>query len=108
MHDIDPNLPVTDFESLSYAVQSVAGAQPRFRTLLLGLFGPPSIDGKRMRALGDKYAAFKARTSNIPFAATESIILLVIIVGATFAFFTVSRQRPGRRTIAPATGSVRP
>lgn len=39
MHDIDPNLPVTDFESLSYAVQSVAGAQPRFRTLLLGLFG---------------------------------------------------------------------
>jgi putative ABC transport system permease protein len=39
VHDIDPNLPVTDFESLSYAVQSVAGAQPRFRTLLLGLFG---------------------------------------------------------------------
>jgi uncharacterized membrane protein len=37
--------------------------------LLLGLFGPPSIDGKRMRALGDKYAAFKAKTSNIPFAA---------------------------------------
>jgi putative ABC transport system permease protein len=38
VHDIDPNLPVTDFESLSYAVQSTA-AQPRFRTLLLGLFG---------------------------------------------------------------------
>jgi uncharacterized membrane protein len=37
--------------------------------LLLGLFGPPSIDGKRMRALGDRYAAFKAQTSNIPFAA---------------------------------------
>ncbi|MGC2828070.1 MAG: ABC transporter permease [Candidatus Acidiferrum sp.] len=38
VHDIDPNLPVTDFESLSYAVQSTA-AEPRFRTLLLGLFG---------------------------------------------------------------------
>jgi uncharacterized membrane protein len=37
--------------------------------LLLGLFGTASIDGKRMRALGDKYAAFKAQTSNIPFAA---------------------------------------
>jgi uncharacterized membrane protein len=37
--------------------------------LLLGLFGPPSIDAKRMRALGDRYAAFKAQTSNIPFAA---------------------------------------
>ena len=37
--------------------------------LLLGLFGPTSIDGKRMRALGASYAAFKARTSNIPFAA---------------------------------------
>ena len=39
VHEIDPNLPVTDFESLSYAVQSTAAAQPRFRTLLLGLFG---------------------------------------------------------------------
>ena len=37
--------------------------------LILGLLGPPSIDAKRMRALGDKYAAFKAQTSNIPFAA---------------------------------------
>jgi putative ABC transport system permease protein len=35
---IDPDLPVTDFESLSYAVSSSV-AQPRFRTLLLGLFG---------------------------------------------------------------------
>jgi putative ABC transport system permease protein len=35
---IDPDLPVTDFESLSYAVQATA-AQPRFRTMLLGLFG---------------------------------------------------------------------
>ena len=38
VHDIDPNLPVTDFGSLSNAVQSSA-AEPRFRTLLLGLFG---------------------------------------------------------------------
>ena len=37
--------------------------------LVLGLFGPFSIDAKRMRALGDRYAAFKAQTSNIPFAA---------------------------------------
>jgi multiple sugar transport system permease protein len=40
--------------------------------------------------------------TNIPFAATESIILLIIIVGATFAFFTVARQRPGRRSMGPA------
>ncbi|HEV2304979.1 MAG TPA: ABC transporter permease [Candidatus Acidoferrales bacterium] len=38
VRDIDPNLPVTDFASLSYAVQ-LTTAQPRFRTLLLGLFG---------------------------------------------------------------------
>jgi uncharacterized membrane protein len=37
--------------------------------LILGLFGPPSIDAKRLRALGDRYAAFMAQTSNIPFAA---------------------------------------
>ena len=37
--------------------------------LILGLFGPPSIDAKRMRALGDRYAAFKAQTSSLPFAA---------------------------------------
>ena len=41
-----------------------------FGTLfLLALFGTTSIDVKRMRALGDRYAAFKAQTSNIPFAA---------------------------------------
>ena len=39
--------------------------------------------------------------TDIPFAATESIILLIIIVRATFAFFTVTRQRPGRRSMAP-------
>ena len=37
--------------------------------LVLALFGPASIDAKRMRALGERYAAFKAQTSNIPFAA---------------------------------------
>ncbi|HEX4179383.1 MAG TPA: NnrU family protein [Caulobacteraceae bacterium] len=37
--------------------------------LILGLFGPVSIDAKRMRALGERYGAFKAQTSNIPFAA---------------------------------------
>jgi uncharacterized membrane protein len=37
--------------------------------LVLGLFGPLSIDAKRKRALGDRYAAFQAQTSNIPFAA---------------------------------------
>jgi uncharacterized membrane protein len=37
--------------------------------LVLGLLGPPSIDAKRRRALGDRYAAFMAQTSNIPFAA---------------------------------------
>jgi predicted permease len=38
VRSIDPDLPVTDFESLSFAVEATV-AQPRFRTLLLGLFG---------------------------------------------------------------------
>jgi len=37
--------------------------------LVLGLFGPLSIDAKRLRALGERYAGFMAQTSNIPFAA---------------------------------------
>lgn len=37
--------------------------------LVLGLFGPLSIDAKRLRALGQPYADFMAQTSNIPFAA---------------------------------------
>lgn len=37
--------------------------------LVLAVVGTYSIDAKRMRSLGDRYAAFKARTSNIPFAA---------------------------------------
>jgi uncharacterized membrane protein len=35
----------------------------------LALLGPPSIDAKRQHALGERYAAFKAKTSNVPFAA---------------------------------------
>jgi uncharacterized membrane protein len=35
----------------------------------LALLGTTSIDGKRQRALGERYTAFKAKTSNIPFAA---------------------------------------
>lgn len=37
--------------------------------LLLALFGTVSIDAKRRRALGDKWDAFAAATSNVPFAA---------------------------------------
>jgi uncharacterized membrane protein len=37
--------------------------------LLLALLGPPSIDAKRARALGEKWAPFRARTSSVPFAA---------------------------------------
>ncbi|HKT53436.1 MAG TPA: NnrU family protein [Caulobacteraceae bacterium] len=37
--------------------------------LVLALFGTYSIDAKRTRALGERYEAFKAKTSNIPFAA---------------------------------------
>lgn len=37
--------------------------------LIVALAGPPSIDAKRRRALGDRYRAFEAQTSNIPFAA---------------------------------------
>lgn len=38
----------------------------------LALFGTSSIDAKRKRALGDKWDAFAARTSNVPFAAIAS------------------------------------
>ena len=37
--------------------------------LVLAIFGTSSIDAKRKRALGDKWDAFAARTSNVPFAA---------------------------------------
>jgi uncharacterized membrane protein len=37
--------------------------------LVLALFGTASIDAKRARALGGKWTAFAAQTSNIPFAA---------------------------------------
>lgn len=37
--------------------------------LILALFGTASIDAKRRRALGAKWDAFAARTSNVPFAA---------------------------------------
>ena len=37
--------------------------------LVLAIFGTTSIDGKRRRALGEKWNAFAAQTSNIPFAA---------------------------------------
>jgi uncharacterized membrane protein len=40
--------------------------------LLMALIGPPSIDAKRARALGDEWTPFKARTSNLPFAAILS------------------------------------
>lgn len=36
---------------------------------LIALFGPPSIDAKRARKLGERWQAYAARTSNIPFAA---------------------------------------
>jgi len=37
--------------------------------LALALFGTASIDAKRQRALGGKWDAFAAQTSNVPFAA---------------------------------------
>jgi uncharacterized membrane protein len=37
--------------------------------LILALFGTASIDAKRRRALGAKWASFAAQTSNVPFAA---------------------------------------
>jgi uncharacterized membrane protein len=37
--------------------------------LLLALFGTASIDAKRRRALGPKWDAFAAQTSNVPFGA---------------------------------------
>jgi uncharacterized membrane protein len=37
--------------------------------LITAMLGPLSIDAKRRRALGDRYRAFEAQTSNIPFAA---------------------------------------
>ena len=39
---------------------------------LLALFGTVSIDAKRKRALGEKWDAFAAQTSNVPFGAIAS------------------------------------
>jgi uncharacterized membrane protein len=38
----------------------------------LAVFGTASIDAKRKRALGDKWNAFAAQTSNVPFGAIVS------------------------------------
>lgn len=40
--------------------------------LALAIFGTFSIDAKRRRALGDKWDAFSAQTSNVPFGAIVS------------------------------------
>ncbi|MGE5502490.1 MAG: NnrU family protein [Ignavibacteriales bacterium] len=40
--------------------------------LALAIFGTFSIDAKRRRALGDKWDAFAAQTSNVPFGAVVS------------------------------------
>lgn len=37
--------------------------------LIVAILGPLSIDAKRTRALGERYRAFMAQTSNIPFVA---------------------------------------
>lgn len=37
--------------------------------LVLALVGPPSIDAKRARALGERWTAYARATSNVPFAA---------------------------------------
>lgn len=54
-------------------VNGDAGSVILFGSLLaLGLFGTASIDAKRRRALGTKWDAFAAQTSNIPFLAIAS------------------------------------
>jgi len=67
--------------------------------LLLALFGTASIDAKRQRALGPKWDAFAAQTSNVPFAAIAAgrqklslgeigwwRILLAVAIWALFAW----------------------
>ncbi|WP_334164376.1 NnrU family protein [Phenylobacterium sp.] len=54
-------------------VNGDAGSIILFGSLLaLALFGTASIDAKRRRALGSKWDAFAAQTSNIPFLAIAS------------------------------------
>jgi uncharacterized membrane protein len=56
--------------------------------LLLAVFGTYSIDAKRKRVLGDKWDAFAAQTSNVPFAAIaarrQSLALALGEVGWRF------------------------
>jgi uncharacterized membrane protein len=67
--------------------------------LALALFGTASIDAKRRRALGGKWDAFAAQTSNVPFAAITTgrqrldvgeigwwRILLAVVVWAALAW----------------------
>jgi uncharacterized membrane protein len=54
-------------------VNGDAAALVLFGSLLaLALFGTTSIDAKRKRALGERWDAFAAQTSNVPFAAILS------------------------------------
>lgn len=68
--------------------------------LVLAIFGTLSIDAKRRKALGETYAAFTAKTSNVPFAAIVAgkqplkigeigwwRILLAIVLWAAVAWF---------------------
>ncbi len=68
--------------------------------LVLAIFGTLSIDAKRRKALGETYAAFTAKTSNIPFGAIVTgkqplklgeigwwRIVLALVLWATIAWF---------------------